>query len=112
MRSEVEAVKQEPQFAAFVSIEWGDKKHVWCWQAADSEKRESGELEHTPEKQRRSATDCERRCGRARFPSLRRTTPRRCRTSRHGRTTGTYAPACTATPLSSAARSKVRWNFA
>jgi len=49
MRSEVEAVKQEPQFAAFVSIDWGDKKHVWCWQAADSEKRESGELEHTPE---------------------------------------------------------------
>ena len=49
MRSEVESVKQEPQFAAFVSIDWADKKHVWCLQAASSEKRESGELEHTPE---------------------------------------------------------------
>ena len=49
MRSEVEALKQEPQFAAFVSIDWADKKQVWCLQAADSEKRESGELVHTPE---------------------------------------------------------------
>src|SRR5215472_5452274 len=49
MRSEVEAVKQEPQFAAFVSIDWADKKHAWCLQAAGSEKRESGELVHTPE---------------------------------------------------------------
>lgn len=49
MRSEVEALKQEPQFAGFVSIDWADKKHVWCLQAADSEKRESGELVHTPE---------------------------------------------------------------
>jgi transposase len=47
--SEVESVKREPQFAAFVSIDWADKKHVWCLQAAGSEKRESGELEHTPE---------------------------------------------------------------
>jgi transposase len=49
MRSEVEAVKQEPQFAAFVSIDWADKRQVWCLQAAGSEKRESGELVHTPE---------------------------------------------------------------
>src|SRR5215510_16258284 len=49
MRSEVEAVKQEPQFAAFVSIDWADKKHVWCLRAVGSEKRERGELEHTPE---------------------------------------------------------------
>ena len=39
----------EPQFAAFVSIDWADKKHLWCLQAAGKEKRESGELEHTPE---------------------------------------------------------------
>jgi len=32
-----------------VSIDWGDKKHAWCLQAAGSEQRESGELEHTPE---------------------------------------------------------------
>lgn len=47
--SEVEAVTQEPEFAAFVGIDWADKKHVWCLRAVRSEKRESGELEHTPE---------------------------------------------------------------
>ena len=49
MMSEVESVKREPQFAALVSIDWADKKHVWCLQAVGTEKRESGELEHTPE---------------------------------------------------------------
>src|SRR5499425_2751373 len=49
MRSEVKSGNQEPQFAAFVSIDWADKKHVWCLQAAGMEKRECGELEHTPE---------------------------------------------------------------
>ena len=47
--SKVEFVKQEPQFAAFIGIDWADKKHVWCLRAMGSEKRESGELEHTPE---------------------------------------------------------------
>jgi hypothetical protein len=47
--SEDQAVKQEPQFAAFVGIDWADQKHVWCLQAAGSQQRESGELEHTPE---------------------------------------------------------------
>ena len=49
MMSEVESVSQEPHFAAFVGIDWADQKHVWCLQAAGSEKRDSGELEHTPE---------------------------------------------------------------
>ena len=49
MMSEVESVSQEPHFAAFVGIDWADQKHVWCLQAAGLEKRESGELEHTPE---------------------------------------------------------------
>src|ERR1700680_5289785 len=48
MMSEVESVSQEPHFAAFVGIDWADQKHVWCLQAAGSEKRHSGELEHTP----------------------------------------------------------------
>ena len=47
--SEVETARQEPQFAAFVGIDWADQKHVWCLQALGSTKRESGELEHTPE---------------------------------------------------------------
>jgi transposase len=44
-----QSVEQEPQFAAFVGIDWADQKHVWCLQAASSQQRESGELEHTPE---------------------------------------------------------------
>jgi transposase len=47
--SEVESVREEPQFAAFVGIDWADQKHVWCLQAVGSQKRDSGELEHTPE---------------------------------------------------------------
>jgi hypothetical protein len=47
--SEVESVKQEPQFAAFIGIDWADKNHVWCLLAVGSEKRETGELAYTPE---------------------------------------------------------------
>jgi hypothetical protein len=32
-----------------VGIDWADQKHAWCLQAAGSQQRESGELEHTPE---------------------------------------------------------------
>lgn len=39
----------EPRFAAFVAIDWADQKHVWSLQPADSEKRQHGEIEHTPE---------------------------------------------------------------
>ena len=39
----------EPEFVAFVGIDWADQKHVWCWQAADTGERASGELEHKPE---------------------------------------------------------------
>jgi transposase len=40
---------QEPQFAAFVAIDWADQKHVWCLQVAGSTQRESGELKHKVE---------------------------------------------------------------
>ena len=39
----------EPEFVAFVGMDWADQKHVWCLQAANSAKREGGELEHKPE---------------------------------------------------------------
>jgi len=39
----------EPDFAAFVAIDWGDQKHFWCWQAAGTQERERGETPHTPE---------------------------------------------------------------
>lgn len=39
----------EPRFAAFLGIDWGDKKHAWALQVAGSSTIEKGELEHTPE---------------------------------------------------------------
>ena len=39
----------EPQFAAFLAIDWADQKHVWCLQVAGTVHRESGEVEHKAE---------------------------------------------------------------
>jgi transposase len=47
--SKVSQQAQEPQFAAFVGIDWADQKHAWCLQVAGSPQRESGELEHKVE---------------------------------------------------------------
>lgn len=47
--SEIEGMGQEPQFAAFVGLDWADQKHAWCLQAAGATQRENGEVEHTPE---------------------------------------------------------------
>jgi transposase len=47
--SKVSQQVQEPQFAAFVGIDWADQKHAWCLQVAGSTRRESGELEHKVE---------------------------------------------------------------
>lgn len=41
--------KSEPQFAAFLAIDWADQKHIWSLQEANSLKRERGEVDHTPE---------------------------------------------------------------
>ena len=40
---------QEPQFAAFLAIDWADQKHVWSLQSAYSVTREQGEVQQTPE---------------------------------------------------------------
>jgi transposase len=42
-------INSEPEFAAFVGIDWADRKHVWCLQEAGSRKRETGELEQKVE---------------------------------------------------------------
>ena len=47
--NEVSQQAQEPQFAAFVGIDWADQKHAWCLQVTGSRQRESGELEHKVE---------------------------------------------------------------
>lgn len=44
-----QALPTEPEFAAFVAIDWADKKHYWCLREAGSQKGERGELENTPE---------------------------------------------------------------
>lgn len=40
---------EEPSFGAFVAIDWADQKHVWSLQVAESDQREHGEIQHTPE---------------------------------------------------------------
>jgi transposase len=47
--NEVRQLPQEPQFAAFVAIDWGDQKHAWRLQVAGATRREGGELEHKVE---------------------------------------------------------------
>jgi len=40
---------EEPQFAAFIALDWADRVHAWALQVAGSTQRETGRLEHTPE---------------------------------------------------------------
>src|ERR1700694_2347364 len=39
----------EPEFAAFVAIDWADQKHYWSLRAAGSKQVERGDGENTPE---------------------------------------------------------------
>src|ERR1700712_4549261 len=39
----------EPDWAAFIAIDWADQKHDWAMQVAGRRERESGQLRHTPE---------------------------------------------------------------
>ena len=39
----------EPQYAAFLAIDWADQKHAWSLQDAHSVQPERGKVEHTPE---------------------------------------------------------------
>lgn len=47
--SGLEQQMAEPEFTAWVGIDWADQKHFWSLQPAGSERREHGELQHTPE---------------------------------------------------------------
>ncbi len=49
MNSEIENVVPEPHFVALAAIDWGDEKHSWAAQAADSPRIERGEMEQSPE---------------------------------------------------------------
>jgi len=39
----------EPEFAAFVAIDWADTEHVWCIQPGPGQRRETGRIHHSPE---------------------------------------------------------------
>jgi transposase len=41
--------RREPNFAAFVGIDWADRKHAWALQTQAGTDREHGFLDHTPE---------------------------------------------------------------
>lgn len=49
METGPQAAPAEPEFAAFLAIDWADRKHYWMLQAASASQVERGELEHTPE---------------------------------------------------------------
>src|SRR5215210_808650 len=49
MKDEHPELPQEPEWAAYVAIDWADQKHVWKLQPAGQAGAEEGELEHTPE---------------------------------------------------------------
>lgn len=40
--------QQPPVFAAFIGIDWADRKHDFCLTLADSDQRERGVLQHKP----------------------------------------------------------------
>lgn len=39
----------EPDFAAFIAIDWADREHAFVLQVRDESRREKGKLEHTPQ---------------------------------------------------------------
>jgi len=43
------AATVDPQFAAYIGLDWGDQKHAWALQVAGGCKIEQGEVESTPE---------------------------------------------------------------
>ncbi len=49
MTLQLDASQPEPNFAAFLAIDWADQRHVWMLQEAAGSQREQGVLEQTPE---------------------------------------------------------------
>ncbi len=40
---------KEPEFAAFLAIDWADKEHAWALEVPGTGQRETGTFKHTPE---------------------------------------------------------------
>src|SRR5262252_7753605 len=49
MTNATPVVKSEPEWAAYVAIDWADQKHYWKLVPAGSQMQEQGELQNTPE---------------------------------------------------------------
>ena len=51
MGEQVDATRpqEEEKYAAWLAIDWADKKHVWAMISADSSQRQQGELQASPE---------------------------------------------------------------
>lgn len=49
MTKEEKQPPKEPAWAAYVAIDWADRKHVWQMHVAEDGSPERGELEQTPE---------------------------------------------------------------
>jgi hypothetical protein len=49
MMNAMPVAKSEPEWAAYVAIDWADQKHYWRLAPADSQQQEQGELQNTPE---------------------------------------------------------------
>jgi hypothetical protein len=55
--------RSEPDFAAFIGIDWADQKHAWALQTATQRAVEQGDLDHKPEAIDVWATELGRRFG-------------------------------------------------
>jgi transposase len=49
MMKDEQITNEEPQWAAFIAIDWADREHIWKLQAVESGSCEQGKLEQTPE---------------------------------------------------------------
>lgn len=47
--SDLPSAAREPEWAAFIGIDWADQKHAWSLQVPGAQQREQGTLEHSPE---------------------------------------------------------------
>ena len=61
--TDAKAAVVEPQWAAFVAIDWADQKHFWRLALADGGEQECGQIEGTPEAVDTWAAELERRFG-------------------------------------------------
>ena len=61
--SDTAVTNPEPDWAAFLGLDWGSKKHAWILEPAGGGKRQEGSVENTPEAIAVWAADLHRRFG-------------------------------------------------